>query len=103
MKLEDYMKGKKFFTYGESSEVFVAENKEQLYKTYFNEKEDDLEDHPSEEITIEMDSLMLSEEKLSEEDVRNLEGLWETRVKSVLKIAAEDDWDTPWQLSSSYI
>ena len=102
MNIEDYMKGKKFYTYGESSEVFVAESKDQLYKEYFNEDHDDLEDYPSEEITLNLKDPLVVEDRLTENDVKIAEGLYRSTIGDLIEVASENKWETPWQLSSSY-
>ena len=104
MTVSEYLKGKGFYTYGEDTEVFLADCEDQLYKEYF-EKGDDKEDYPVVKLdTFEfLNKVFASDEKLSEEDIFNEDtGLYYSTVESIIKVAIDCEWKTPFQITSSY-
>ena len=104
MNVNEYLKGKGFYTYGEDTEVFMADSADQLYNAYL-EPEDDKEDYPIVKLDTEvfLKKLIRSEEKLTEEDKYNEENnLYYSTVESLVKMSIDNEWKTPFQITSSY-
>lgn len=104
MDINEYLEGKGFYTYGEDTEVFLADSEDQLYEEYF-EKDDSKEDYPVEKLKTSefLNKVFASEEKLSEEDTFNKEiDLYYSTVESLIKVAIDNGWKTPFQITSSY-
>lgn len=101
MDIENYMKDKGFYFYVEDTEIFVAKSKDELYQTYLSEQ-DDKEDYPVAVVSVDLEDKLHTEEPLSEEDIKVEDYWYESKIKHLIKIAAENEWETPWQVSSSY-